>query len=346
MTVGTTVHSARVNDKGRDRASSHASDCTAASKMRVALTALVLAIWACGDRSTGVVKLPADPRLLRTILHTWQEGPTDGRICLDPRVLALGDSAAAQPPREWADSVLRALQADTMIAIDTSVTRRADASRACVPTRDHPRISLSMPRFRGDSATVESQALLDSAPGIGASRVLDSAVLRRSGRNWIFAQRSAPDYQTELMPVIPCVDLSGRYVLQGEDGQVFVTIDQTECQRIAIDWGGSVEHQLKSDKHDLALDGEFHDDADWFGEQGRQSTSATFVGWGIQLVGKPTSTADTFVWKHNLDPLPNGDLCSRFLDPHLEGWSNSRLQRSSARGVPRGVPARPEPECR
>src|SRR5216684_4461865 len=43
-----------------------------------------------------------------------------------------------------------------------------------------------------------------------------------------------------LSPVGACADLSGRYVHQGEDNRVYVSIVQTGCERIAITWDTSL----------------------------------------------------------------------------------------------------------
>jgi hypothetical protein len=60
-----------------------------------------------------------------------------------------------------------------------------------------------------------------------------------------------------------CPDLSGRYVLQGEDGRVLVTIRQDRCGKVTIKWGDDdVEHGLR-------LDGTFRRDIAWFGARDR-----------------------------------------------------------------------------
>src|SRR5439155_4944542 len=47
-----------------------------------------------------------------------------------------------------------------------------------------------------------------------------------------------------------CPDLSGRYVKQSEDGRVYISIKQTRCESIEIDWDGET--------HVLRLDGKTH----------------------------------------------------------------------------------------
>jgi hypothetical protein len=42
-----------------------------------------------------------------------------------------------------------------------------------------------------------------------------------------------------------CPNLSGRYVLQGEDGRVLIAIKQDRCRKVTIKWGGDdVGHGL------------------------------------------------------------------------------------------------------
>src|SRR6185312_8769260 len=84
----------------------------------------------------------ADPAILRGALQDWQEGLTDGRVCLDSRVLPSDSTHSGAPPQRWADSVVAPLMSDTRIALDsTTGTPIRPNSRLCAPTREHPRVS-------------------------------------------------------------------------------------------------------------------------------------------------------------------------------------------------------------
>jgi hypothetical protein len=112
---------------------------------------------------------------------------------------------------------------------------------------------------------------------------------------------------------IVCPDLSGQYIIQGEDGRVFVNIVQTRCKRIAIEWNNDPS---ASSRHILALDGRFHVDSGWFGSGERLLTSARMRSGGLEIITKPAKSADTkaYLWKHVLELLPNGDLCTRLTE--------------------------------
>ena len=129
-----------------------------------------------------------------------------------------------------------------------------------------------------------------------------------------------------------CPNLSGRYVIQGEDGQVFISIVQTRCARIVIEWNYGSPAGPGSSTHVLALDARFHADGGWFGG-GRQQTSAGFRSGKLEIVARPLKSADTsvFIWKQVLEPA-RGDLCTRFLDSHAKSWSAILAGRSKAPG--------------
>jgi hypothetical protein len=122
-----------------------------------------------------------------------------------------------------------------------------------------------------------------------------------------------PLVQVAPNPQIACPDLSGKYVIQGEDGRVHITIVQTHCKRVAIEWNNN---PTADSKHTLPLDGRFRVDSGWFGFRERLLTAAQMHPDGLEIIAKPASSADTsvFLWKHMLELLPNGDLCARLLD--------------------------------
>jgi hypothetical protein len=76
----------------------------------------------------------------------------------------------------------------------------------------------------------------------------------------------------------PCPHLSGVYMIQGEDGQVQISITQHNCEHITIIRGNNYLGSLTSEKHTLVLDGKDHADTPWLGARKRPRTSARFVG--------------------------------------------------------------------
>lgn len=80
-----------------------------------------------------------------------------------------------------------------------------------------------------------------------------------------------------------CPDLSGTYLLHGEDGQVQISIKQYNCDRIIIVRENNYLGTVTSEKHALALDGKEHADAPWLGARKPGKTSARFVGSELRI---------------------------------------------------------------
>jgi hypothetical protein len=112
-----------------------------------------------------------------------------------------------------------------------------------------------------------------------------------------------------------CPDLSGHYVLQGEDGHVDVIIEQTGCERLALEWNIFSYPDTAPSRHVLRLDGRFHPDTGWFGSPGSQLTSARFIGDTLHLVAKASnaSRARSLPWEQSFVTIGD-DLCTRFVD--------------------------------
>jgi hypothetical protein len=129
--------------------------------------------------------------MLRAALVGWQEGPTDGRVCLDPRVLPT-DTATVTARPVWADAVLAALLTDTLVALDsTAVPTRDTGRRACAPTRGHPRISIGLPSERGDSVDIETEG---RDPAAGAA-MRTKLVLGRVNGRWVIVRSAGQPLQ-------------------------------------------------------------------------------------------------------------------------------------------------------
>jgi len=125
-----------------------------------------------------------DPTMIRAALYFWQEGPTDGRVCLDPDVLS-NDTLGPAEREEWADTVLTAVLGDTLIALDSTieVSQHMSAPR-CAPTADHPRISVGLPVSRGDSVEMQLGAWAPSTSTEPTHQNRNTVVLARVHSEW------------------------------------------------------------------------------------------------------------------------------------------------------------------
>jgi hypothetical protein len=86
-----------------------------------------------------------------------------------------------------------------------------------------------------------------------------------------------------------CPNLSGKYVVQGEDGQVHLVIDQHECDRIHIVEKSNYLGTISTETHTLKLDGKEQKDSGWMGGTEEYRTSAKFVGSSLQIEAKTLS---------------------------------------------------------
>lgn len=125
-----------------------------------------------------------DPTRIHAALYFWQEGPTDGRVCLDPDVLS-NDTLGTAEREEWADTVFTAVLGDTLIALDSTieVSQHMSAPR-CAPTADHPRISVGLPVSRGDSVEMQLDAWAPSTSTEPAHQNSNTVVLARVDSAW------------------------------------------------------------------------------------------------------------------------------------------------------------------
>jgi len=112
-----------------------------------------------------------------------------------------------------------------------------------------------------------------------------------------------------------CPTLDGRYVIQGEDNRVYVSITVRQCNSASVGWTYSGDSTDAA--HRLALDGRAQRDSGWFG-LGKQWSSARFAGDTLEIVARPVDakTPDAVAWRLRLHQLPSGDLCTRFWDGH------------------------------
>jgi hypothetical protein len=94
-----------------------------------------------------------------------------------------------------------------------------------------------------------------------------------------------------------CPNLSGKFMIQGEDGQVHISIVQQGCERITIIRENSYLGDVTTERHILTIDGKAQPDSAWFGGLKQSKTSAKFVGSKLQLeVQTPGDLTVTMVY--------------------------------------------------
>ena len=91
-------------------------------------------------------------------------------------------------------------------------------------------------------------------------------------------------------------------MIQGEDGQVYITIDQHECDRISIVRKSNYLGTITSEKHLLKLDGKDQKDSPWLGSTEQYRTSAKFVGSELQVKAR-TVGGSTLTMIYSLTPV-------------------------------------------
>lgn len=124
----------------------------------------------------------ADPAMIHAALYFWQEGPTDGRVCLEPYLLS-NDTLRTAEEAEWADTVLTAVLGDTLIALDSTrampwarhdSTVRADRGSSTHlgrPTRQSPRQCRNAVGRLGAADAGRASASLPEHGCVSASRL-------------------------------------------------------------------------------------------------------------------------------------------------------------------------------
>ena len=103
-----------------------------------------------------------------------------------------------------------------------------------------------------------------------------------------------------------CPDLSGRYVVQGEDGQNVLTITQTGCSRITIaSRSNYLDQSVTKSSRSLRLDGT------WQRERGSGVTLARFNSDTLTLIARRATKDTAIASREDFVRLSNGDLCTR-----------------------------------
>ena len=120
-------------------------------------------------------------------------------------------------------------------------------------------------------------------------------------------------------PSAQCPNLSGRYTLQGEDGQVKISIDQQGCETVRIVRERGYLGTVTTETHSLTLDGKVRTDSTWFGGSGKCcQTFATFVGSTLHVQARAadgTTTTLSYALNAQRDLLEGALLNGRGADP-------------------------------
>jgi hypothetical protein len=109
-----------------------------------------------------------------------------------------------------------------------------------------------------------------------------------------------------------CPDLTGRYVMQYEDGRVHVTIAQVRCESMQLEMRSQYKYEpVVCGRHKLRLDGEFREDTGWNGSTSKQLTSTKLRDGILEIVTKPLKKDDprALSWQVQFRKLDDGDLC-------------------------------------
>ena len=94
-------------------------------------------------------------------------------------------------------------------------------------------------------------------------------------------------------------------MIQGEDGQVHISIEQERCDRVTIRRETGYLGTITSEKHVLKLDGIVQKDSPWLGSTEQYKTSAKFNDSALQIEARaPTGSTLAMIYSRT----PEGDL--------------------------------------
>jgi hypothetical protein len=107
-----------------------------------------------------------------------------------------------------------------------------------------------------------------------------------------------------------CPDLSGRFMLPGEDGHVAIRIVQATCESLTIDWLIYSHPDTSPGTYVIRADGRARRERQWF--QGPDSTwlTATWQGEHLEIVAETTPGDSRGVhWELSLGLTSKSNLC-------------------------------------
>jgi hypothetical protein len=112
-----------------------------------------------------------------------------------------------------------------------------------------------------------------------------------------------------LMPSLAfadrCPDLTGKYMVQSEDGQVHYSINQDECLQITIERTTNQSGKNVKEKHTFALDGVLHPGS-WNGAADGAKSSAKFMSGKLELTF--VSASGEVISKETWQLLPDKNI--------------------------------------
>ena len=80
-----------------------------------------------------------------------------------------------------------------------------------------------------------------------------------------------------------CPALAGNYVLQGEDGQVHISIKQDQCKTITITRDTGYLGKVTSEVHTYRVDGTTQPDSGWYGGDEKYQGTARFTPTSLRI---------------------------------------------------------------
>jgi hypothetical protein len=99
-----------------------------------------------------------------------------------------------------------------------------------------------------------------------------------------------------------CPDLSGTFLLLGEDGKVYYILHQHGCDSIDITSNVDYLGSRSAETHNLKLDGKDQTDSPWFGGNEQTRTTAKWVGSTLRITQKlPGGFTSTQTYRLNRD---------------------------------------------
>ena len=98
-------------------------------------------------------------------------------------------------------------------------------------------------------------------------------------------------WQRALAASAQCPNLAGNYAIEGEDGKVYISIEQHACESVSIVRKSDYLGTITFEKHVLKLDGKVQNDSPWLGGSEQYRTSARFVGSALRVEARSTSSA-------------------------------------------------------
>lgn len=168
---------------------------------------------------------------------------------------------------------------------------------------------------------------MSSVARFTALLVVIAACARPDGTAVTKAPPVADSAHVSVMPR-NCPDLSGNYVIQGDDGQVEFAIAQRRCDSVGVVWKNV--GQVSRPRGPIAwylLDGMMH-------QVGSRMAAASLTSDGITIVGEPETAADSIpgrtTFRYKL--LPDGDLCAVDRSGRMRGsrYTGSERERNTA----------------